>query len=517
MNNNRKTFYITTPIYYASGNLHLGHLYCTTIAQTFANYKKIMGYDVKFLTGSDEHGAKIEAKALEAKMQPQEYVDLLVLKYQELWQKWGIEYDYFSRTTNKHHEKTIQKIFDFFLKKGFIYKSQYNGLYSINDEEYFTITQATKGENGKFYHPASGHELVNISEDSYFFKMNDFTNWWLKEIKNHPKWLQPSSSVIEMKNSFVSKGLEDLSVTRNKINWGIKVPNDNKHTIYVWLDALFNYVTALGFDFEKESDEYLRYWKNGDEIVHLLGKEIARFHFIYWPIFLNAMNLKQPTNILVHGLLRDKNGRKMSKSLNNVIDLDDLLSKFDPEMVKYYLSSQIRFGEDGNFSEEQLKDKVNADLINTYGNLISRTLKMKHNSFPKGIVYKKVDSNSLHAKIDEQILSSAKEFTHHMDKFELQEAMHICINLASTLNGYIDKTEPWKLTNNLDELNIILSRLLNGIYAVSTYLQIVLPNKISEVAKAMKVKEFSIEKIEDFKKFDNIIQDEKFILFNRLK
>ncbi|WP_406615525.1 methionine--tRNA ligase [Mycoplasmopsis hyopharyngis] len=516
MKTTKKTFYITTPIYYASGNLHLGHLYCSTLAQTFALYKKMMGYDVKFLTGSDEHGAKIEQKAKLAILEPQQYVDGLIKNYKELWKKWDINFDYFSRTTDKQHEELIANIFEHFLKQGIIYKAKYQGWYSINDEEYLTETQAVKDEQGNLFHPTSGHQLTLISEESYFFKMSAFEKWWLKEVDDNPNWLRPIGSVIEMKNNFVLKGLEDLSVTRKNVQWGIKVKSDPQHTIYVWLDALFNYVSALGFDLKKSKADYLKYWQEGTEIVHLLGKEIARFHFIYWPIFLNALNLKQPTNILVHGLLRDKEGRKMSKSLNNIVDLDSLLEKFDPEMVKYYLCSQIRFGEDGNFSEAQLKEKVNAELINTYGNLISRTLKMKFNSFPNGIVYKK-SNTQIHNEIEQLILQAKNDFIKHMDKFELQEGLQVAINLASSLNSYIDKTQPWKLTNNLEELNLVISRLLNGIYAVSTFLQMILPKKIKEVANALKVKEFSIEQIDKFNKFDNLIQEEKFILFDRLK
>ncbi len=512
----KKTFFITTPIYYASGNLHLGHLYCSTLAQTFALYKKMMGYDVKFLTGSDEHGAKIEAKAKEQNVEPQVYVDNLIEKYKELWKKWDINFDYFSRTTNPYHEELIANIFEFFLKKDIIYKSQYEGWYSINDEEYLTETQAIRDEKGVLRHPTSGHKLTLISEESYFFNMKKFQNWWLKEVETNPNWLRPISSVNEMKKNFMLKGLDDLSVTRKNVKWGIKVKSDDKHTIYVWLDALLNYISALGYDLKVPGNDYLKYWKNGNEIVHLLGKEIARFHFIYWPIFLKALDLRQPTNILVHGLLRDKDGRKMSKSLNNVVDLDDLLSKFDPEMVKYYLCSQIKFSEDGNFSELTLKEKVNAELINTFGNLISRTLKMKFNSFPNGIIYK-TSENSIHKEIDKLILDSKKEYIKHMDNFELQEGIQIAIDLASKLNSYIDKTQPWKLTENLGELNLIISRLLNGIYAISTYLQIVLPKKTQEILEALKIEKFDINQIENFNKFDNLLQNEKFILFNRLK
>ncbi|MEA4206270.1 methionine--tRNA ligase [Mycoplasma sp. 1199] len=514
---NKKTSYITTPIYYASGNLHIGHLYTTTVAWVLANYKKLLGYEVKMLTGSDEHGLKIQQKAAEQNVNPQEFVDNLVAKYKQMWVDFGIEYDFFSRTSSQFHKDSVKHIFSYFLEKGFIYKGQYNGLYSVSDEEFLTETQAVKKEDG-YYHPTSGHKLILVSEDSYFFKMNEFAKWLVEYIDGNPEFLAPNKIINEMKNNFLLKGLEDLSVTRTNIDWGIKIDEDQTHTLYVWLDALCNYITALGYDVKnkQQPDEFMKFWASKDsEVVHLIGKEIARFHMIYWPIFLKALNLKQPTRIQAHGWLVTPTG-KMSKSKNNVVDPYDLLAKYDKEMIKYYLTSQITLGEDGVWDEDRFIDVINSELINNYGNLVSRTLKMKSNSFSGPLKYKSSkDQNDL--DIDLKIRNSIFEYKKHFDNLEIDKALKVAINLSSDLNKYVDLTEPWKLKEDLPRLEQILVRLLNGIYAVSTYLSVVLKDKTKEVATALGFDSFSIDLIEDYQKFDNINQGNEYMLFARLK
>ncbi|EFF41296.1 methionine--tRNA ligase [Mycoplasmopsis alligatoris] len=515
MNKNKKTFYITTPIYYASGNLHIGHLYTTTLAWTIANYKKSRGYDVKFLTGSDEHGQKIFLKAQEANISAQKYVDDLVKNYKKMWSDFGIDYDYFSRTTNQNHKETIQQIFELFLKKGIIYNGNYEGLYSVSDEEFFTKTQAVKGQDGNYYHPLSNHKLSVVKEESYFFKMSEFQEWLKLEILNNPTWLNPQKVINELNNNFISKGLEDLSVTRSNVSWGIKTLSDPKHTIYVWLDALCNYISALGFNLKSNTNtDFEKYWQNGDEIVHLLGKEISRFHFIYWPIFLKALDIKMPSKMISHGWIITPTG-KMSKSKNNVIDPYDLLAKYHPEMIKYFFVSKINLGEDGVFDIKLFEDTINSELINNYGNLVSRTLKMISNSFDNGIKHKKSDDN-IHKNIDTAILESKEKFIKYFDEFNLSTGLKVAIDLGNTLNKYIDETTPWKLTDRLDELELILSRLLNGIYAMSTYLKVVMPQKMNEVSKALNI-EFDLEQVQNFEKFDNKKMESKFLFFQRIK
>ncbi|VEU77993.1 methionine--tRNA ligase [Mycoplasmopsis columbinasalis] len=512
----KKTFYVTTPIYYASGPLHIGHLYCTIMAWTIANYKKSQGYDAKFLTGSDEHGQKIANKAKPQNKEPKQFVDELVETCKQMWAKWDINYDYFSRTTSAHHEEAVKQVFSWFLANDFIYKDRYEGLYSIEDEEFLAKNQAVF-KDGEYFHPSSGHKLAVMSEESYFFKIKKMQAWWVEYVKTHPNFLLPQKTVNEMFNNFVNEGLEDLSVTRTNVAWAIPIKEDFHHTLYVWLDALFNYVTTLGYSpSNPKAADYVKYWENGTEIVHILGKEISRFHFIYWPMFLEALGLRQPTTIISHGLLRDKDGRKMSKSLHNVIEPDTLFNKFDDEMIKYYFASQVIFGEDANFGEEKLKEVVNADLVNNFGNLISRTLKMLSNSFDHGIVYK-TSNEQVHLEIENEIKSFLDNYVTAMDAFHFDKGLKLAIELSDKLNKYIDKTMPWKLTNNLPELSLVLSRLLNGIYAVAFALQVSLPRKIAEVATALGVTNFDKDALLDFHKFDNVIPAKQFMLYERLK
>ncbi|MEA4115244.1 methionine--tRNA ligase [Mycoplasma sp. 744] len=512
---NKKTFYITTPIYYASGPLHIGHLYCTILAWTIANYKRTQDYDVKFLTGSDEHGQKIATKAAQSNQEPKIFVDNLVTSYKQMWKDWNIEYDFFSRTTNKKHEKLVKNVFSWMLKNNYIYKAKYEGLYSINDEEYLAKNQADY-KDGEYYHPVSGHKLIKMSEDSYFFNMKKMQNWWMQYIKDNPNFLKPQKIVNELINNFISEGLDDLSITRTNVKWAVSINEEPEHTLYVWLDALFNYISALGYDLDNPDENYLKYWKNGDEIVHILGKEIARFHFIYWPIFLESMQLKQPTHIISHGLLRDKNGRKMSKSLNNVIAPEYLLNKYHDELIKYYFTSQIIFGEDGNFSEEHLIKIINSDLVNNYGNLISRTIKMVNNSFVNGMIYINSD-DKLNQELDNKLLEFDSLFTSLMNNYKIDKALKEAINLSDYLNKYIDKTQPWTLTNELDKLEQILIRLLNGIYTVSYALQICMPRKMQEVAEILNCSSFKKEELNDFTKFNLKKIESKYLFLNRIK
>lgn len=511
----KKTFYVTTPIYYPSGKLHIGHLYTTTLAWVLKNYKTMLGYDAKFLTGADEHGQKIANKAKEMHLSEMDFVNQQVAQFKKLWNKAEIDYDYFSRTTNPQHKAIVKNVFQMMLDKGYIYKGEYKGLYSISDEEFLTPIQARLHEN-KYYHPTSGHELVEISEESYFFKMSHFQNWWKDAIATKKDFILPKKNILELENNFVNKGLEDLSITRVSFEWGIKIDNDPKHVVYVWLDALFNYLSALGFS-STEDQDYQKYWVNGTEIVHLVGKEISRFHCIYWPIMLESLNIKLPTSIISHGWLITPEG-KMSKSKGNVVDPLILLDKFHPEVVKYFFVSQIGIGNDGIFDEQLLKNVYNTDLANNYGNLLSRTIAMILQSFPTIPV--KYQAQALE-QIDQDIFTKMKilkqEYCDAFDAFQLDRAFKLVITFSSELNSYIDKTTPWLLKENLKRLEIILNTLLNGLYTITTLLSPVLPNKTKLALKQLNISKIDFNLISDYNKFDNSIVQKAEALFQRMK
>lgn len=509
---NKKTFYITTPIYYPSGNLHIGHVYTTTIAWVFKNYKELVGYDAKFLTGADEHGQKIEQKAIESKLKPQEYVDLQVSKFVDLWKKLEIEYDYFSRTTNTTHINAVQKQFSALLKNDDIYLGEYEGLYSVSDEEFFTPSQAIL-KDGEYYSPTSNHKLVKVAEESYFLRIRKYEKWLSDFIDKNKNFIIPDKIVNELKKSFFEKGLEDLSISRSTFKWGIPITENEKHVIYVWLDALNNYITALGYN-NSDNHDFKKYWENGDEVVHLVGKEIARFHCIYWPIILKANNLRLPDTILTHGWIITPEG-KMSKSKGNVVDPIKLIDTYGPEVVKYFFASQMSLTSDNVFDEANVKEVYNSHLANKYGNLVSRTLAMYTQNFTSPTKYRKTTFKE-DLLLQEEILKSKKMFSQFFDSFESNKALGVAIELADKLNKYIDVMEPWKLKNDLARLENVINNLLNGIYALTIYLSVVLPNKCNDVFAALNVdKDFS--KIDDFSKFDQITPRRMDILFERLK
>lgn len=509
----KKTFYVTTPIYYPSGSLHIGHVYTTTLARTLANFKILNGYDAKMLTGADEHGQKIQNKAEELGIEPQQYVEQMSKEFKNLWELLEINYDYYSRTSNISHSKAVSQQFTQLVKKGDIVKGFYKGLYSVPDEEFVTKAQS-KEEGGKYFHPISGHELKQIEEESYFFEMSKYENWWKQYVDDHPDFIIPNKILKELKNNFINKGLEDLSVTRSTFNWGISIEEDKKHVIYVWLDALNNYITALGYNSSDDSD-YQKYWVNGDEIVHIVGKEITRFHGIYWPIILKASGIRQPSTILSHGWIVTPEG-KMSKSKGNVVDPINLIKKYGAEEIKYFFSSQINMGQDGVFDEEILKNILNSELSNNYGNLLSRTIAMTLQNFENPIPYKKstfeVDQNIL-----KDIIIHKNIFIDEFDKYQINKGLSEIMKLGKKLNGYIDITKPWKLTEDKERLATVLNILLNGIYAMTTMLSVVIPKKAKQALDMLGIKEFSLDEINNFKKFDKILPIKGEILFQRIK
>ncbi len=509
---NKKTFYITTPIYYPSGNLHIGHAYTTTLAWVIRNFKTLNGYDAKMLTGADEHGQKIQEKAKEAKISEQEYVNKMSVTFKVLWEKLDIDYDYFTKTTNKSHVESVQKIFSKFLKDGIIYKGNYKGLYSVQDEEFLTKTQAEE-KDGEFFHPTSGHKLKTIEEETYFLKISQFEKWLNKQFET-PGFVSPKKIINELRNNFISKGLEDLSVTRTTFNWGVQVKENPKHVVYVWLDALTNYINSLGYNSSNDAD-FKKYWLNGDEKIQLVGKEITRFHCIYWPIILKALDLPQPTAIISHGWITTAEG-KMSKSKGNVINPLDLINEFGAETLKYFLASQINMGQDGIFDKELLKTSFNANLANNYGNLLSRTVAMFLQSFDKPVAFKEPTTKENKDMIA-KIKAAKQEYIDKFDNIEVDKALAVATKLSKELNGFIDITKPWTLKEDKEALGQILVILLNGIYAVSTFLSVVIPTKVSEALKQLNQKEVSLDEIDNFKKFDKTLVQKGNVLFERIK
>ena len=382
MKDQEKAFYITTPIYYPSGNLHIGHAYTTVAGDAMARYKRMRGYEVRYLTGTDEHGQKIQRKAEEAGITPIQYVDDIVAGIKELWDKLDISYDDFIRTTEKRHTDIVEKMFKKLVDQGDIYLDEYQGWYSVSDETYYTELQLVdpiRDENGKVIggkSPDSGHPVELVKEESYFFRMGKYTDRLLAFYEENPEFIQPESRKNEMINNFIKPGLEDLAVSRTTFDWGIKVPGDPKHVVYVWIDALSNYITALGYGSDDDT-LYKKFWPAN---VHLVGKEIVRFHTIYWPIMLMALDLPLPKKVFAHGWILMKDG-KMSKSKGNVVNPVTLIDRYGLDALRYYLLREVPFGSDGVFTPEAFVEKVNFDLANDLGNLLNRTVAMINKYF----------------------------------------------------------------------------------------------------------------------------------------
>ena len=478
MSNNNKTYYITTPIYYPSGKLHIGHAYSTVAGDVMARYKRLRGYDVMYLTGTDEHGQKIQQTAHAQGLSPQEYLDNIIVSIKKLWKRLKITNDDFIRTTEERHKQIVEKIFAKLLEQGDIYLDEYEGWYCVSCETFFTERQLVDGNCAD-----CGGPVEKVKEESYFFKMSKYADRLIRYYEEHPEFIQPESRRNEMLNNFLKPGLEDLAVSRTTFDWGVKVPGNPKHVIYVWIDALTNYITALGYGTD-DDEKFQKYWPAD---VHLIGKEIVRFHSIYWPIILMALDLPLPKKIFAHGwiLMKDE---KMSKSKGNVVDPIRLTDRYGVDALRYYLLREVPFGSDGVFTPEAFVQRLNYDLANDFGNLLNRTIAMIEKYFDGEIPAYQPSETAVDKDLEKFMQETVTNVEDKLDEMEFSIALSSIWQLISRTNKYIDETEPWVLAKDpaqKERLGNIMAHLVESLRTTAIILQPFITDAPQEVFKQL--------------------------------
>ncbi|HII1003071.1 TPA: methionine--tRNA ligase [Staphylococcus aureus] len=486
----KETFYITTPIYYPSGNLHIGHAYSTVAGDVIARYKRMQGYDVRYLTGTDEHGQKIQEKAQKAGKTEIEYLDEMIAGIKQLWAKLEISNDDFIRTTKERHKHVVEQVFERLLKQGDIYLGEYEGWYSVPDETYYTESQLVdpQYENGKIIggkSPDSGHEVELVKEESYFFNISKYTDRLLEFYDQNPDFIQPPSRKNEMINNFIKPGLADLAASRTSFNWGVHVPSNPKHVVYVWIDALVNYISALGYLSDDES-LFNKYWPAD---IHLMAKEIVRFHSIIWPILLMALDLPLPKKVFAHGWILMKDG-KMSKSKGNVVDPNILIDRYGLDATRYYLMRELPFGSDGVFTPEAFVERTNFDLANDLGNLVNRTISMINKYFDGELPAYQGPLHELDEEMEAMALETVKSYTESMESLQFSVALSTVWKFISRTNKYIDETTPWVLAKDdsqKDMLGNVMAHLVENIRYAAVLLRPFLTHAPKEIFEQLNI------------------------------